>query len=733
MDKENIIAVEDIDGKISEYNKENLNVYLSADRDLTAYVIYTSGSTGEPKGVLGTHKCLLNLIEWQSDQIESSLKTLQFAPHNFDVSVQEILFSLATGGTLFMIDSDTRYKMSLIAEIIDKEKIEILTMPFSALNLFLSEVENNDQLKSLKHIITSGEQPFLNPTIKKLLKTYPDLMFHNQYGPSETHVVTSYTLSSPDRVLNPVRALSQDKIPIGKPINNTQIYLLDNKMEFVPVGIPGDLYIGGFNVANGYLNKPDLTNERFVKNPFGVGKLYKSGDIARWDYSGEIEFLGRDDGQIKVRGFRIELGEIESCLLKYPDLKEVAVKLVDNVDGKEIAAYFTSNLEIDIIRLKEFLAVHLPGYMIPGYFVKLESFPRTSSGKVDLRSLPAPDDNDNPFLSAFVAPEGETELIIAEVWKEILHRENISVNDNFFESGGNSIKAIQVMSKIQKRLGKKTYLNLIFQQPTIKQMAAIISDTDERIKNLGIDYILLNHEHEKKIFFLPPGIGFSFAYMEYAKYFDDYSVIGLNFIESSSPEKSIADILINLQNEGEFYLFGHSAGGNMAYDVALELSKRGRQVGGLILLDSYRQLELVDWSADEYLNDAILYIEQNHAEFLDEEIKDAALRKIVGYRKYLNARSESEPLNCPILQIEATDEITNFNHKISRSAWSELTTQFEVFEGFGGHMDMLKEPNLEKNASLTRKLLDHLTGEADLTGFKNLSGLPCLPESESVI
>lgn len=264
------------------------------------------------------------------------------------------------------------------------------------------------------------------------------------------------------------------------------------------------------------------------------------------------------------------------------------------------------------------------------------------------------------------------------------------------------------MSKVQKRLGKKTFLNLIFQQPTIKQMAAIITGTEERLKNLETDYIVFNEGQGKKVFFLPPGIGYSFAYMEYAKYFNDYSVYGLNFIESDSPAKSTASTLIDLQKEGAFYLFGHSAGGNMAYDVALELEKQGRQVGGIILLDSYRQMELIDWSAEEYLNDAVLYIEQNHAEFLDEEIKEVALRKIVAYRKYLNARIETELLSCPIIQIEATDEIIKFNYKISRRAWEELSPQFEVFVGCGGHMDMLKQPNLDKNALLTKKLLDYL-------------------------
>jgi thioesterase domain-containing protein len=242
-------------------------------------------------------------------------------------------------------------------------------------------------------------------------------------------------------------------------------------------------------------------------------------------------------------------------------------------------------------------------------------------------------------------------------------------------------------------------------------MAAVIKDMDEKVRNLETDYILLNGQHEKKIFFLPPGIGYSFAYMDYAKYFEDISVYGLNFIESDEPARSAAAILTELQKEGEFYLFGHSAGGNMAYDAALELQRQGRRVGGLVMLDTYRQLEVVDWSPEEYENDAVLYIEQNHAEFLDEEIREAAMRKILAYRKYLNARAENEALDCPIIQIEASDEIKNFKAPISRSAWSELTRTFEVCQGFGGHMDMLKVPNLELNARLTKQLFDKLANK----------------------
>jgi surfactin family lipopeptide synthetase A len=688
-----------LDARLLPFSPGNPETEVTADQDSIAYVIYTSGSTGQPKGILGTHRCLLNLVEWQSARIERNLKTLQYAPHSFDVSIQEILFALATGGILYLIDNETRYNMQLIAEIVEKESIEILTMPFSGLNLLLSVEEDLHRLGSLRHLITSGEQPFLNDPVNKLLKMHPSLQFHNQYGPSETHVVTSYTVCSDHKNL-PV------KIPAGRPVNNTQIYLLNHEMQMVPVGIAGALYIGGHHVAYGYLNRPDLTSQCFVDNPFGAGKLYKSGDLARWNFEGELEFLGRNDQQVKVRGFRIELEEISSCLQKHPDVREAVVRLTGFGESKEIAAYYTTTGEVNSADLKNFLSNLLPGYMIPAYLVRLESFPLTPSGKVDQLSLPEPLEQSGNLL--YEEPEGETEKAIAEVWMEILKQEKISATDGFFEMGGNSIKAIRLMSKVQKRLSKKIHLNLIFEHPTIRQMALIIDKTDETLKNLADDFILMNPGQERKIFFMPPGIGYSFAYMEFAKYLEHYCVCGLNFIESKNPVMSMTDILEDLQKEGAFYLFGHSAGGNMAFDVALELQKRGRAVGGLILLDCYRQVEVIDWSEEEYLNDAVLYIEQNHAEFLEEAIKDAALQKIIAYRRYLNARSESDFLSCPVIQVAANDEITVFGRKISREAWGELCPQYEVLQGFGGHMDMLKQPNLEKNALLTDQIMNRL-------------------------
>lgn len=696
------IDISNLELLLQRYNSAITNVKVLINDN--AYVIYTSGSTGLPKGVLGTHGCLLNLIEWQSKIMEGQLKTLQFAPHSFDVSLQEILFALATAGTLYIIDNDTRYNMRQIADIIEREEINILTMPFSALNLYLDEVETYTKLKSIKHLITSGEQPFLNNKLQLLLKTFPDLQFHNQYGPSETHVVTSFTISSKDNSL-PI------KVPMGFPINNTQIYILDKNIEPLPVGIPGDLYIGGLNVANGYLNKIDLTSEKFINNPFGEGKLYRSGDLAQVNYNGELEFIGRDDGQVKVRGFRIELGEIESCFQNYPGIKEVALKLIGEEENKELAAYYTTTEEIDSSVCKDFLAGHLPSYMIPTCFVKLEEFPRTASGKIDKLSLPEPQKDMNNSLSLYVEPQGEVEITIAKVMEEILQINKISAHDDFFKIGGNSIKAIRLMSKVQKQLGKKINLNLIFKHSTIRHMATIIQETDERLKNLETDYILINPDCKKKLFFMPPGIGYSFAYLEYAKYFDEFGICGINFIESEEPARAIVEIIIKLQEEGPYYLFGHSAGGNMAYDVATELQKREKQLGGIVLLDSYMQLEIIEWSEKDYLNDAILYIEQNHAEFLDDEIKDAALQKIVAYRRYLNARFESGYINCPIIQIEANDEITSFGDKIIRNGWKNLTEHYEVFKGFGGHMDMLKQPFLKENAQLTCQIFKHLNQE----------------------
>ena len=415
-----------------------------------AYVIYTSGSTGQPKGVAMNHFSLGNLILWQlqNTTISSGAKTLQFAPISFDVSFQEMFSTWCSGGTLLLIAEELRLDLLTLLGLLQEEAVERLFLPFVALQQ-IAEIAIGSELVTsyLREIITAGEQLQITPAISNWLSKLTDCTLHNHYGPSESHVVTTFTLTN-----------SVDKWPvlppIGRPIANTQIYILDSYLQPVPISVPGELYIGGAGLARGYLNRPELTEHKFIPNPFstdGHSRLYKTGDLARYLPDGNIEYLGRIDNQIKVRGFRIELGEIEAVLSQHPYVRSaVAIASEDKSGVKHLFAYVIPDIKQPTSdELYFFLKQKLPDYMMPASFTFLQAFPLSPNGKVDRRALPVPDAGRPELSQTFVAPRSATEELLAEIWSEILGVEKIGIHDNFFDLGGHSLRAIQVISRLR--------------------------------------------------------------------------------------------------------------------------------------------------------------------------------------------------------------------------------------------------------------------------------------------
>ena len=445
---------------------ENLQAEIGPD-DIS-YVIYTSGSTGQPKGVLGTHRCLANLIQWQIDQIGGGYRTVQYAALSFDVSVQEILYSLISGGVLHMIPAALRLEFRQLAAFIGEQQIELITLPFSALNLLFEDGSGIGFVHCLKHVITSGEQLQVTDSLRRYLDNHPDVMLHNQYGPSETHVVTSFSLSAARGNISPLP-------PIGKPVANTGIYILDSELRPTPLGVAGEIYIGGAHVCRGYLGRPELTGEKFLDSPFVMGdRLYRTGDLGRWLEDGNIEFLGRADNQLKVRGFRIEPGEIEARLRSHPAVREAAVVATGPGSDKELAAYLVADQELDASDLRSYLGEHLPDYMIPAYFVQLDKIPLTPSGKLDRRALPSPDTGQRALTGTYLTPRNELERKIAAAWESVLGLERVGVQDNFFELGGHSLKATRLVSQLQRELELEISLRDIFQMPTVAALAKVL-------------------------------------------------------------------------------------------------------------------------------------------------------------------------------------------------------------------------------------------------------------------
>ncbi|MGD1702261.1 amino acid adenylation domain-containing protein [Dapis sp. BLCC M229] len=440
-----------------------------------AYVIYTSGSTGRPKGVGMTHGALVNLICWQLEHtsISKKAKTLQFSPLSFDVSFQEIFTTWCGGGTLILISEEVRREPVALLQLLATQEVERLFLPFIALQQLTEVAESFNLLPgSLSEVITAGEQLQVTRAIANFFTKLPNCTLHNQYGPTETHVVTALTLPSSPQCWPTLPA-------IGRPIANTQIYLLDKFLQPVPIGVAGELYVGGVCLARGYINRPEITNARFISNPFNPeisSRLYKTGDLGRYLPDGNIEFLGRIDNQVKIRGFRIELAEIEAVLTQHPLVPEVAVIAREDVPGdKRLVAYIVTKTELPTVQeLLKFLQGKLPEYMVPSAFVRLAAIPLTPSGKVDRRSLPAPDVSALVNSNTFVAPGTPTEELLATIWNEVLGLEQVGIHDNFLALGGHSLKAAQVISRIRGVFGVEIPVRDVFEFPTIAELAKLI-------------------------------------------------------------------------------------------------------------------------------------------------------------------------------------------------------------------------------------------------------------------
>ena len=448
-----------------------------------AFVIYTSGSTGQPKGVAMHHASLVNLLEWHREGHSGSgrQRTLQFAALGFDVAFQEAFSTLSVGGTLVIIDEDVRRDPEALCRFVRDHAIGRMFMPFGALQSIADAMDAiGGELPSLQDVITGGEQLRISPSILRLFRRTPSTCsLYNHYGPTETHVITSEKLPA-DRALWP-------ELPsIGRPIANTHVYILDPQQQPVPIGVPGEIYIGGVAVARGYLTRPDLTQERFLPDPFrGVegARMYRTGDVARFGPDGRIEFLGRNDHQVKIRGFRVELGEIEAQLSHHPKVREVAViARADAVGTKRLIAYLTPVGETPAAaELRSHLKASLPDFMIPSVFVVSASLPRSPNGKLDRRALPAPEDA-TQAAQAYEAPRGDREAALARIWAELMGVERVGRHDNFFEIGGHSLMVMQVVVRIRERLALELPPRAVFEHRTLAALAEYIATVDEARK-----------------------------------------------------------------------------------------------------------------------------------------------------------------------------------------------------------------------------------------------------------
>lgn len=569
------------------------NLGVQSTRNDAAYVIYTSGSTGKPKGVVNIHEAIVNRLQWMQDayRLTASDRVLQKTPYSFDVSVWEFFWPLVTGASLVMARPAGHRDPEYLAQLIAQEKITTLHFVPSMLRLFL-ESAKLPKHSSIRQVFCSGEE--LGADLQRIFFAASDAELHNLYGPTEAAVdVTYWACRRDDR---------RSFVPIGRPIANTQIYILDHKLSPVPIGVSGELHIGGIGLARGYLNRPELTAERFITDVVSRrngARLYKTGDLSRYLPTGEIQYLGRIDHQVKIRGFRIELGEIGAVLAQHPGIKQCVVTAREERPGeKMLVAYFEAQADTapETNELRAYLKKELPEYMVPATFVRMERLPLSPNGKIDTKVLPAPEQKSGESHENFLAPRDSVEQVLAQLWAKVLSLPRVGLNDNFFELGGHSLLAVRIIVEIEKIYGQRLPLATLLQAPTVGALAEVLRR--ENWKPSWSSLVPLQPGGSKLPLFLIHSHGGNvLEYYPLANHLDqDQPVYALqargldgNIPKGESLEQIASAYLKEirtLQSEGPYLLGGFCFGGLVALEAAQQLQAAGQKVALVVMIQT---------------------------------------------------------------------------------------------------------------------------------------------------
>ncbi|HSH77597.1 MAG TPA: AMP-binding protein, partial [Herpetosiphonaceae bacterium] len=565
--------------------------------DSLAYIIYTSGSTGQPKGAAVEHRQILNRLwwMWQAYPFAPDEVSCQKTALSFVDSLWELLGPLLQGIPTVILPDRTVRDLHLLVQSLGEHRVSRLWLVPSLLRVLLDSFPDlQRRLPALKMWVSSGEM-LPGELLQRFQQVMPDSTLYNLYGTSETWDVTWFA--------PPSAAPGTSRVPIGRPIANMQTYILDQQLEPVPIGVPGELYIGGLGLGRGYVNRPELTMERFIRHPLlnsARSPLYRSGDLARYLPDGNIEYLGRTDGQIKLRGFRIEPGEIEAALARYPDLRQAVVVAHDDEEaGARLVAYVVPKQPPGPAahELRVFLRGRLPEHMIPTAFVSLDTLPLGVSGKVDRRALRTPDPAGTEVEAAFAAPRDDLELQLALMWEQLLGRKHIGVRDNFFELGGHSLLAVRLFAQIHERLGRRLPLATLFEAPTIEELARLLR-VDGWTPRWSTLVAIQPGGTRRPLFCVPPAGVTALSFADLARHLGpDQPVYGLQPVgldDDQPPQTSVEEMAATylkemraLQPEGPYLLAGRCFGGVVAYEIALRLQAEGQEVALLAVLDGW--------------------------------------------------------------------------------------------------------------------------------------------------
>jgi thioesterase domain-containing protein/acyl carrier protein len=698
---------------------------------------------------MNTHQGIRNRLLWMQEayKLTAADRVLQKTPFSFDVSVWELFWPLLTGARLVLARPEGHKDSAYLVKLIAEQEITTLHFVPSMLQIFLEE-PGLEACRCMRQVMCSGEAlPF---EVQKLFFARLGAKLYNLYGPTEAAIDVTFWECN--------RQSKQQIVPIGRPIANTQIYLLDSHLQPLPIGVRSELYIGGAGLARGYLNRPELTAEKFIRNPFSDepgSRLYKTGDLARYLDDGNIEFLGRLDDQVKIRGFRIELGEIEAVLGQHPAVQETVVIDREDVPGnKRLVAYVVVNQTSapTVSQLHQFLKQKLPEYMIPSAIVKLEALPLTPNGKVDRRALLAFDTARPELQSAFVAPRDTLELQLAQIWEDVLNVRPIGVTDNFFTLGGHSLLAVRLIALLQQQFGQNLPLTTLFLAPTIEHLASTLGQpTDERQWS---PLVKIQPGGSKRPFFCVPGSGGNVIYFYHlARHLGSdqpfYGLQARGLDGEQMPHTQVEDMaayyieaLQTVQPQGPYFLGGHSFGSFVAFEMALQLLHQGQEVAMLAILDTPApvstnkpvEVEHDDDDDARYLTDLAMTIEQLVGKNLSvsyEDLQPLAPNEQLNYILERLKTVNVFPPEAKLSQLRGLVQVFKANHQthyVPHEVYPNQITVFPASEQFcddpamgwdkvssepvqiysvpGDHLTMMTEPHVRVLAEKLRACLD---------------------------
>jgi thioesterase domain-containing protein/acyl carrier protein len=661
--------------------------------------MYTSGTTGAPKGVMIEHRSVLRLVlNTNYIRLGPADRVLQTCSLSFDAATFEIWGALLNGGAVCLPRKESLLDPAELKRLVRDCGITTMLLTTGLFNALAAQ--DVSVFAGLKTVLCGGER--LSPHhINLVRRHHPDLMLLNGYGPTEN---TTFTTTFD------IREEALAEIPIGSPVANTTVHILNSSMEPVAIGAVGELYAGGEGLARGYINDPTLTSAKYVTNPVRAEeRLYRTGDLACWRDDGLINYLGRVDEQVKIRGYRIEPGEIETRLLEDERLKQaIVLARVDANQEQNLIAYYTAHEPVGNEELRTHLRRSLPEYMIPAFFVQMKQLPLTGNGKIDRAALPAPERQ----WHSSSGPQRETtstEAALIGIWQAVLSRTDIDTSANFFDLGGHSLRAVKLVSLIHEKFGVLLPFTIVFEATTLAELARRIIDA-ARFGDDSIDQPLVAlgaQSGRRTLFAFPPGTADALGYVELAKRVPDSRFYAFNFVKSQAWLGTYVRLMANTQPEEPYVLFGYSGGGNFAFRTAVELERRGKRVGDIIMLDSSRFFEPFRFPTEEARRLALSFVEADGVQpyIKNPALKDRVIQTIERYHEELGRVPDDAVTNANIHLIASSNSPDAFYQDerliCSKSGWAEATRgSFRIYAGFGEHAYMLHHPHLESNAAL---------------------------------